>query len=94
MSFSTELKNASAEQAAAIVERRRSARMDEIDRLSPALRECVHDYGWHVVNTFLQMGIRKPSKLRHLVETVLDEFSPTRGTHSRQGSRGAFTHDH
>lgn len=70
-----------------MVERKRVARMAAIDRLSPELRELVHDYGYTVVRAFLDHGIEKPRILRHLVETVLDEFSPTRGSFAAQGIR-------
>lgn len=71
-----------------IVDRKRSARMREIDALPPELRACVHDYGWTVVFAFMQGGVQKPKRIRHLVETVLNEFSPTRGSFSAQGVRG------
>lgn len=69
------------------VEKNRTARMEAIDALAPAMRELVHDYGWTVVNSFISCGVTKPKHLRHLVETVLDEFSPTRGARSSQGVR-------
>lgn len=68
-------------------EARASRRMSEIDALSPDLRKVVHDYGYMIVRNFLNCGVRKPSHIRHLVETVLNEFSPTRGSYSRQGRR-------
>ena len=66
---------------------KRRARMSEIDRLSPELRELVHKYGYTVVNNFIACGVTKPKHIRHLVERVLDEFSPTRGSYSKQGKR-------
>ncbi|MQY48209.1 hypothetical protein GAO09_19430 [Rhizobiales bacterium RZME27] len=70
-----------------MVQRKRAARMDRIDQLPPALRELVHDYGFTVVDNFVRMGVTKPKQIKHLVELVLDEFSPTRGTFSQQGIR-------
>lgn len=70
---------------ATYIDGKREARMSEIDRLSPQLRELVHEYGWYVVDQFLKQGISKPRIIRHLVETVLNEFSPTRGSSSKQG---------
>lgn len=64
---------------------KRSARMDSVGQLPAQLRELVHVYGLYVVTTFLQCGVTKPKHIRHLVETVLDEFSPTRGSYSSQG---------
>lgn len=63
--------------------------MAKIDSLSPGLRSCVHDYGWNVVNAIMLLGITKPNQIRHIVETVLNEFSPTRGASSSQGIRRA-----
>lgn len=73
----------------AIVDQKRRNRMDAIDNLSPALRQCVHEYGWTTVNSFMALGIKNPKHIRHLVETVLNEFSPTRGSSSAQGIRAA-----
>jgi hypothetical protein len=72
------------------VERRRVNRMAAIDALSPDQRGLVHDYGFTVVKTLMDQGITKPSVIRHIVETVLNEFSPTRGSSSLQGVRRAF----
>ena len=69
------------------VEENRRRRMDEIDRLSPELRACVKDYGWTVVKSFLDHKITRVKTIRHIVERVLDEFSPTRGSGSSQGRR-------
>jgi hypothetical protein len=71
----------------AIVERRRAARMEVIDRLPEDVRQCVHDYGWTVVKTLMDLGLKKPKHIRHVVETILNEFSPTRGTYASQGTK-------
>lgn len=55
--------------------------------MPPDLRECVYLYGLRTVNTLLDLGITKPKHIKHVVETILDEFSPTRGTSSAQGTR-------
>ncbi len=68
-------------------EERRRKRMEQVDALHPDLRACVHDYGYHVVNTLLSLGLRNAQQVRHAVEVVLDEFSPTRGSRSAQGPR-------
>ncbi|TIV50833.1 MAG: hypothetical protein E5V86_29800, partial [Mesorhizobium sp.] len=67
------------------VERRRKKRMAKIDALSPELRALVHEYGYHIVNQFMMNGVTSHRIIRHLVEIVLDEFSPTRGSFSVQG---------
>lgn len=69
------------------VDQRRRRRMSEIDNLPADLRELVHDYGWTVVKACLELKVQKPKQIRHLVETVLNEFSPTRGSYSSQGPR-------
>ena len=61
--------------------------MERVDAMQPALRKLVHDYGLSVVQAFMDVGVRQPRHIRHLVETVLDEFSPTRGSSSAQGRR-------
>jgi len=70
-----------------MVDRKRVNRFREIDSLSPAHRELIHEYGWNIVKNFLTLGVREPRHIRHLVETVLDDFSPTRGAFSIQGIR-------
>lgn len=62
--------------------------MARIDRMSPEFRALVHEYGYTVVSAFNDLGIMQPNHVRHLVETVLNEFSPTRGSYSAQGRRG------
>lgn len=67
------------------VQARRQNRMAMVDSLSPETRACIHDYGLKVVLALLECGVTKPARIRHVVETVLDEFSPTRGSNSYQG---------
>jgi hypothetical protein len=70
-----------------IVTKKRAKRMGEIDALDPTTRALVHDYGYTVVKTIRDVGVTKPAQIRHVVETILNEFSPTRGSYSRQGIR-------
>lgn len=70
-----------------IVNIKRANRMAEFDAYDPELRALVHEYGLTVVKTIHDLGIRKPRQIRHVVETVLNEFSPTRGSYSKQGIR-------
>lgn len=72
------------------VDERRFKRMDKIDRMTPEQRALVHEYGYHVVETCISLGLVLPRHIKHIVETVLDEFSPTRGTRSSQGIPTAF----
>ncbi len=62
--------------------------MDKIDKMSPELREIINEYGFTVVNAFTILGVTRANHICHLVETVLNEFSPTRGAYSSQGRRG------
>lgn len=66
---------------------RRASRMDYVDSLPAEVRALVHEYGLATVKTLLDLGVRKPRQIRHVVETILDEFSPTRGSYSRQRGR-------
>jgi urocanate hydratase len=94
MTVSTEMrKTTSPEAFQAIVDRRRRERMDKIDSFPRDIRECVHDYGNNVVTACMELGIRKAKHIRHLVETVLNEFSPTRGATSNQGTVRAVGFD-
>jgi len=68
---------------------RRLDRMKFVDALPQELRELVHEYGLSVVRSIMDSGVTRPKNIRHIVETVLDEFSPTRGTCSAQGQRPA-----
>lgn len=69
-----------------MIDIKRTARMRRIDDMEPELRSLVNEYGFRVVDTCMQLGVIKPKHIRHMVETVLDEFSPTRGSHSSQGA--------
>ncbi len=80
----------SEEEHQAFVDGKRASRMKRIDELPKELRSCVHDYGLNIVNAFVDCGVKKENHIRHLVETVLDEFSPTRGSYSSQGVRTPY----
>lgn len=72
-----------------VVDERRRNRMAQFDGLDSSLRQLANEYGWTVVKSFLDLNIRKAAHIRHLVETVLNEFSPTRGANSLQGQSRA-----
>lgn len=65
---------------------RRAERMAKIDNMPDDWRALVHEYGLCVVNALRESGIVKARNAKHIVETVLDELSPTRGSSSRQGA--------
>lgn len=75
------------EQRDAVAQERRRKRMEVIDSMPPEIRALTHEYGWTVVDSFLRCGVTQPKRIRHLVETVLNEFSPTRGPVSSQGTK-------
>lgn len=74
------------------VQQKRQARMAKVDEFDPATRTLIHEYGLNVVTAFVDLGIVKPRHIKHLVECVLDEFSPTRGSFSIQGIRTPIVH--
>lgn len=69
------------------VVRKRAARMTAVDKLPVEIRALVHDYGLPAVRALMDVGVTKPNQIKHVVETILDEFSPTRGSFSIQGIR-------
>lgn len=69
------------------IDEKRRKRMERVDEFDPAIRSLIHEYGLPVVQALWDLGVQKPSQIRHIVETVLDEFSPTRGSFSAQGPR-------
>lgn len=75
------------EQFAEIIHAKRVARMENMDKFPKELRELVHVYGYTIVDTLMCLGVRKPRHIKHIVEMILDEFSPTRGSFVRQGIR-------
>lgn len=70
-----------------VVDEKRAARMGRIDSMPGPLRDLVHAYGLTVIDTLTNAGVTKPGQIRHVVETILNEFSPTRGSYSSQGVR-------
>jgi thiamine pyrophosphate-dependent acetolactate synthase large subunit-like protein len=66
---------------------KRAKRFAHIDAMSPELRALVYEYGLPVVKTLMDVGVTKPRHIRHVVERILDEFSPTRGSYTKQGKR-------
>lgn len=50
---------------------RAQKRMARIDAMPPELRAVVYEYNLEVVWEFLQHGVKKPSSIKHLIDTVL-----------------------
>lgn len=51
---------------------RRQRNFSAIDEMSPALRECVHEYGAPIVNACLQMKVIEPRCIHQLVKEIWD----------------------
>lgn len=47
-------------------------RQAHVDSLPADIRALVHDFGWGVVSAYLQAGVTKAKRIRHLIETTLD----------------------
>jgi hypothetical protein len=45
-------------------------RMARIDALTPEQRLVVHEYGWNLVDAFLQHGVKSPRAMRALINAV------------------------
>ena len=52
---------------------KRAARMARVDAMPPELRACVHEHGLSIVDACMQLGIRKPKHINHLVSTVRNQ---------------------
>lgn len=66
---------------------KRAKRFKNIDNLSPELRALANEYGYHVVDNLMRVGVTNPKHITHIIEMILDEFSPTRRSYSKQGLR-------
>lgn len=51
---------------------KRRRRFEQIDSLTPDMRELVNDEGWTIVDNFMRCGVRKPNQIRHLINLVRD----------------------
>ena len=41
-----------------------------VDRMTPELRECVHEFGLAIVTACMCQGIKSPRSIRHLVKEI------------------------
>lgn len=60
---------------------KRVNRMNEIDRLPPAIRELIHEFNWKMINSFLQAGVTDARKIRHLIRCVMEGAATYGGGH-------------
>lgn len=44
--------------------------LEATDDMPAGLRQCVHEYGFAIVNACLQFGVRKPAHIRQLVREI------------------------
>jgi hypothetical protein len=51
--------------------KKRLDQIDEVDRMSPPIRACVHDFGYPIVKTFLKFGCQNPTMIREVVREIL-----------------------
>jgi hypothetical protein len=70
----------------ALVDQRRRDRMETVDGLPLEWRALVHEYGLTVVTALRCCGVTKANHCRHIVDTILNELSPIRGSFSNQGT--------
>lgn len=50
--------------------RKRMNSFDETERMSPALRQCVHEYGYAIVKACLAAGVKQPHMIHQLVKEI------------------------
>jgi hypothetical protein len=63
-------------------------RMERVDRMTPALRRVVHEYGLEVVHVFLEHKVTQPSRMMVLIGAALERRA---GLHDL--FRGCGVHD-
>lgn len=69
------------------VMRRRDESLRQTDMMPGPLRECVHEFGFAIVDQCRMFGIKEPARIRQLVRTVWDGArSPVDRPHSTGGS--------
>lgn len=67
---------------------KRKKRFEEIDKLPPELKNCVHEWGYNIVKNFVDLGIKKEKHINHLVRLVINETRAPEGfCYSAQGAR-------
>lgn len=59
---------------------------DHTDAMSPAMRQCVHEYGYAVVNACLVAGIRTHGQIHQLVREVWEGARQPRQRRPRGGT--------
>ena len=57
------------------IKRDAEKRMRTIDSWPPELRECVHEFGYEVVQQFVMNGVTQAKRIRHLINYTLGKFA-------------------
>lgn len=55
---------------------RAAKRMQRVDAMPPPLRAVVYEYGLEIVQQFLDVGVKTPSHIKLLIDTVLHADLP------------------
>jgi hypothetical protein len=56
------------------------------DAMSPELRQCVHEYGYAIVNACFVAGVRRPSSIHALVREIWEGARQPRQTRNTGGT--------
>lgn len=65
--------------------------LETVDRMPAHLRQCVHEYGYAVVEACLQAGVRDPRKIRNLVREI---WAGARQPQQKTSGNRSATMDH
>lgn len=52
------------------ISRRRIEALEQVDAMSPGLRQCVHEFGVPIVTVLTKFGIREPAHIREIVNMI------------------------
>lgn len=66
--------------------------LDATDSMSPELRQCVHEFGYSIVASFIQAGITKVPQIRNLVHTCWMGARQPGQRHSSKGKSPVSEH--
>lgn len=55
-----------------VISNKRERSLHETDRMSPELRQCVHEFGYAIVNACLNAKVSDPCRIRQLVREIWD----------------------
>lgn len=55
-----------------MISARQERSLSAVDSMSPAWRECVHEYGYAIVHACLEAGVTEPRRVHQLVREIWD----------------------